>query len=52
MGWFAAWWREPDHFDWLTGHLQAHGLSKNTRSRADCRAARIDRHDEAISGRL
>jgi GGDEF domain-containing protein len=26
-----AWWRLPDHFDWLTGYLQARGLSVNTR---------------------
>jgi diguanylate cyclase (GGDEF)-like protein len=31
MRWLAASWRQPDHFDWLTGYLQAHGLSKNTR---------------------
>ncbi len=31
MRWWAAWWRQPDHFDWLTGYLQAHGLSANTR---------------------
>ena len=31
MNWLAAWWRRPDHFDWLTGYLQAHGLSTNTR---------------------
>ncbi len=31
MRWLAAWWRQPDHFDWLTGYLQAHGLSTNTR---------------------
>src|SRR5262245_11422730 len=31
MDWLAAWWRRPDHFDWLTGYLQAHGLSANTR---------------------
>jgi diguanylate cyclase (GGDEF)-like protein len=31
MKWLAAWWRQPDHFDWLTGYRQAHGLSKNTR---------------------
>ncbi|ORW33176.1 diguanylate cyclase [Mycobacterium paraense] len=31
MNWLAAWWRQPDHFDWLTGYLQAHGLSANTR---------------------
>jgi diguanylate cyclase len=31
MQWWAAWWRQPDHFDWLTGYLQAHGLSTATR---------------------
>jgi diguanylate cyclase (GGDEF)-like protein len=31
MEWLAAWWRQADHFDWLTGYLQAHGLSSNTR---------------------
>jgi diguanylate cyclase len=27
----AAWWRQPDHFDWLSGYLQAHGFSSSTR---------------------
>jgi diguanylate cyclase len=31
MKWLATWWRQPDHFDWLTGYLQAHGLSTSTR---------------------
>jgi diguanylate cyclase len=31
MKWLAAWWGQTDHFDWLTGYLQAHGLSSNTR---------------------
>lgn len=31
MNWLAAWWRQDDHFDWLTGYLQAHGLSTPTR---------------------
>src|ERR1700704_3132795 len=31
MKWLAAWWVQADHFDWLTGYLQAHGLSSNTR---------------------
>jgi diguanylate cyclase len=31
MKWLAAWWGQADHFDWLTGYLQAHGLSSNTR---------------------
>jgi len=31
MKWLAVWWGQDDHFDWLTGYLQAHGLSTNTR---------------------
>lgn len=31
MKWLADWWRQPDHFDWLSGYLQAHGLGTNTR---------------------
>lgn len=31
MRWLAEWWRQADHFDWLTGYLQAHGLSTATR---------------------
>ncbi len=31
MKWLAAWWGQADHFDWLTGYLQAHGLGANTR---------------------
>lgn len=31
MKWMATWWRQPDHFDWLTGYLQAHGFSTSTR---------------------
>lgn len=31
MKWLAAWWRQPDHFDWLTGYLQSQGLSRNAR---------------------
>lgn len=27
----TAWWGQEDHFDWLTGYLQAHGLSTSTR---------------------
>ncbi len=27
----ATWWGQEDHFDWLTGYLQAHGLSTSTR---------------------
>ena len=27
----AAWWRQPDHFDWLTGYLQSQGSSRNAR---------------------
>lgn len=31
MRWLGEWWRQADHFDWLTGYLQAHGLSTSTR---------------------
>jgi diguanylate cyclase (GGDEF)-like protein len=31
MTWLATWWGQDDHFDWLTGYLQAHGLSVITR---------------------
>lgn len=31
MKWLAMWWGQADHFDWLTGYLQAHGLGVNTR---------------------
>lgn len=31
MKWLAGWWGQADHFDWLTGYLQSHGLSSNTR---------------------
>ncbi|MFS0897435.1 diguanylate cyclase domain-containing protein [Mycolicibacterium litorale] len=23
MHWFERWWRQPDHFDWITGYLRA-----------------------------
>lgn len=31
MKWLREWWRQPDHFDWLSGYLQVHGLSTTTR---------------------
>lgn len=31
MKWLAAWWGQPDHFDWLTGYLQDHGFGTGTR---------------------
>jgi diguanylate cyclase len=31
MNWLSGWWRQADHFDWLTGYLQAHGLGVKTR---------------------
>jgi diguanylate cyclase (GGDEF)-like protein len=31
MTWPTAWWQQPDHFDWLTGYLQTHGLNTSTR---------------------
>jgi diguanylate cyclase (GGDEF)-like protein len=27
----GRWWRQPDHFDWLSGYLQARDLSRPTR---------------------
>jgi diguanylate cyclase (GGDEF)-like protein len=26
MGWISAWWRQPDHYDWLSDYLAARGL--------------------------
>ncbi|MGE2713160.1 GGDEF domain-containing protein [Mycolicibacterium litorale] len=26
MEWFHRWWRQPDHFDWITGYLRARGM--------------------------
>ncbi|BBY18203.1 GGDEF domain-containing protein [Mycolicibacterium litorale] len=26
MQWLQRWWRQPDHFDWITGYLQARGM--------------------------
>ena len=31
MNWLSGWWKQADHFDWLTGYLQAHGLGLKTR---------------------
>jgi diguanylate cyclase len=31
MKWLAEWWRQPDHFDWLSGYLQSRGLSTSLR---------------------
>jgi diguanylate cyclase len=31
MKWLAAWWRQPDHFDWLSGYLQRRGLGPTAR---------------------
>ncbi len=27
MGWLGLWWRQPDHYDTLSSHLQARGLT-------------------------
>lgn len=27
MQWIARWWRQPDHFDWLSGYLQSRGMA-------------------------
>jgi diguanylate cyclase (GGDEF)-like protein len=26
VGWIHRWWRQPDHFDWITGYLRARGM--------------------------
>ncbi|BBZ63055.1 GGDEF domain-containing protein [Mycolicibacterium monacense] len=26
MHWFRRWWRQPDHFEWITGYLAARGM--------------------------
>jgi diguanylate cyclase (GGDEF)-like protein len=31
MGWLAAWWRQADHYDRLSAHLQARGIAKLSR---------------------
>jgi len=27
MSWLRTWWRQPDHFDWISGYLQTRQLS-------------------------
>lgn len=27
MQWVEKWWRQPDHFDWLSGYLQTRGMA-------------------------
>jgi hypothetical protein len=27
MGWLALWWRQSDHYDRLSSHLQARGMA-------------------------
>jgi len=31
MGWLRLWWRQPDHYDRLSAHLQARGMDTVTR---------------------
>ncbi|MGE2836203.1 GGDEF domain-containing protein [Mycobacterium sp. SMC-4] len=31
MHWISRWWRQPDHFDWLSGYLQARGMARPMR---------------------
>lgn len=31
MHWIVRWWREPDHFIWLSGYLQARGMARPMR---------------------
>ncbi len=32
MGWLGLWWRQPDHYDELSSHLQARGMGRLTRA--------------------
>ena len=32
MGWLGLWWRQPDHYDDLSAHLQARGLAPLARA--------------------
>jgi diguanylate cyclase (GGDEF)-like protein len=32
MGWLALWWRQSDHYDRLSSHLQARGIAAITRA--------------------
>ncbi|MET0896566.1 MAG: GGDEF domain-containing protein [Mycobacterium sp.] len=31
MNWVGRWWRQPDHFDWLSGYLQNRGMGRPIR---------------------
>ena len=31
MDWIRRWWRQPDHYDWLSGYLAARNLQRVTR---------------------
>ncbi|MGE2729547.1 diguanylate cyclase domain-containing protein [Mycolicibacterium vaccae] len=31
MHWIVKWWNQPDHFDWLSGYLQARGMARPMR---------------------
>ncbi|MCU1698333.1 MAG: hypothetical protein JWR34_4396 [Mycobacterium sp.] len=31
MDWIRRWWRQPDHYDWLSGYLAARNLRRLTR---------------------
>src|SRR4029079_4458940 len=32
MHWMGLWWRQPDHYDWLSDYLAARGLKPFVRS--------------------
>ena len=29
MAAFARWWRQPSHYDWLSGYIHARGISRS-----------------------
>jgi hypothetical protein len=40
MGWLNRWWRQSDHYDRLSPHLQARGMAIRTRATIAVIAAR------------
>jgi diguanylate cyclase (GGDEF)-like protein len=39
--WFGRWWRQPDHFDWITGYLRARGMLGMARLNLACSTAAL-----------
>ncbi|WP_193044781.1 GGDEF domain-containing protein [Mycolicibacterium baixiangningiae] len=41
MHWLRRWWRQPDHFDWITGYLRARGMLGMARLNLACSTAAL-----------